>query len=279
MVARGHHVHCGAQWPFISNLQWRPPLCTRARRCVRRRPWQCPHARSTTTRARRRAPPARRLTPGPARRGSESRPTSTTVFARCAGRLGCSATPIRRSSSAWRCARGARSGSPTGAKRSWRGVQQAKRSWMSGDPSAGFERTSKSGRASPAHTHFHPHAPTQQRLTAALALSQEEAHDEEHEEAREQARLDRTCRSRWLLPCAVHAHAACTLRALRPLHAHYTPTCRPASSCTPTCTPAYTPTHTPTARPLHSPCAYRYGSYNEPYSARRLTTWRSRRRD
>jgi len=60
------------------------------------------------------------------------------------------------------------------------------------------------------------------------SLSQEEAHDEEHEEAREQARLDRTCRSRWLLPCAEHAHAACTLRALRPLHAHYTPTCRPA---------------------------------------------------
>ena len=208
--------------------KWRPPFRRRPPRCVRRRPWQCPHARSTTTRARRRAPPARRLTPGPAHRGSESSPTSSTVCARCAGRLGCSATPIRRSSSAWRCARGARSGSPTGAKRSWRGVQQAKRSWMSGDPSAGFERTSKSGRASPAHTHFHPHAPTQQRLTAALALSQEEAHDEEHEEAREQARLDRTCRSRWLLPCAEHAHAACTLRALRPLHAHYTPTCRPA---------------------------------------------------
>ena len=72
----------------------------------------------------------------------------------------------------------------------------------------------------------------------------------------------------------LHAHCAHC--------AHFTPTTRPRAgppSCTPTCTPAYTPTHTPTARPLHSPCAYRYGSYTEPYSARRLTTWRSRRRD
>ena len=76
--------------------------------------------------------------------------------------------------------------------------------------------------------------------------------------------------------CTLTLHAHCAHCA------HFTPTTRPRAgppSCTPTCTPAYTPTHTPTARPLHSPCAYRYGSYNGPYSARRLTTWRSRRRD
>ena len=270
------HVHCGAQWPFISNLQWRPPLCTRARRCVRRRPWQCPHARSTTTRARRRAPPARRLTPGPARRGSESRPTSTTVFARCAGRLGCSATPIRRSSSAWRCARGARSGSPTGAKRSWRGVQQAKRSWMSGDPSAGFERTSKSGRASPAHTHFHPHAPTQQRLTAALALA--------GGGARRGARGgSRAGTPRPHLPLSVAAsvcsarsrcmHTARTAPTSRPLHAHVQArlAARP---------PARPPTRQPT-RPLHAHCTHlaRTGTAHTPSPTRRGDSRRGARGD
>ena len=78
--------------------------------------------------------------------------------------------------------------------------------------------------------------------------------------------------------CTLTLHAHCAHCA------HFTPTTRPRAgppSCTPICTPAYTrqPTRPPTARPLHSPCAYRYGSYNGPYSARRLTTWRSRRRD
>ena len=105
--------------------------------------------------------------------------------------------------------------------------------------------------------------------------------------------------TRWLLPCArhahcthkartLHAHTPCTLRTrhahhahpARQLHAHYAPTTRPLRA-------HYTPTHTPTvhahckptARPLHSPCAYRYGSYNEPYSAKRLMRRRSRSRD